>query len=65
MGFFYSNNKGNKVFGYKFTIKFGKGSKAETTCERLSSSILSCLEKFGVKVETPFDNDVNKDKRFL
>ena len=65
MGFFYSNNNGNKVFGYKFTIKFGKGSPAENAAERLAESVLKCLDQFGVTIKTPFDNDVNKDKRIL
>jgi len=65
MGFFYSNNNGNKVFGYKFTIKFGKASPLEDKCETMAMNIVSCLEKLGLRVEKPFDNDPNKDKRLL
>lgn len=65
MGFFYSNNHGNKVFGYKFTIKFGKPSPVEDKCETWAKNVLSCLDKLGVRVETPFDNDPNKDKHIL
>ena len=65
MGFFYSNKNGNKVFGYKLTIKFGKASPVEDKCETWAKYILSGLDKLGVEVQTPFDQDPNKDKRIL
>ena len=65
MGFFYSNNNGNKVFGYKLTIKFGKASSKEDQVEAWANRLLSALGQIGVEVKGPFDNDPNKDKHIL
>jgi len=65
VGFFYSNKNGNKVFGYKFTIKFGKGSPLEDRCESMAYNIVNCLEKLGLSVIKDSDQDPNKDKHIL
>lgn len=65
MGFFYSDKGGNKVFGYKFTIKFGKGSPNEDKYETWAKNLLSCLDALGVEVKGPYDDDPNKDKHIL
>lgn len=65
MGFFYSDKNGNRVFSFKVTFKFGKGSPADEKSEKVANTVLTILEKLGIKVSGPFDNDPNKDKRLL
>lgn len=65
MGFFYKKDGDNKTFGFKVSIKFGKGSSTEDKCHKWAEYILSILEKCGVKVEKDSDNDPNKDKRLF
>lgn len=65
MGFFYSNNNGNKVYGFKLTIKFGPASPKEDKVEAWAQRLLSCLGQLGVEVKGPYDDDPNKDKHII
>lgn len=65
MGIFYSNRNGNKVVGFKLTIKFGPASPKEDQVEAWAQRLLSTLGQLGVEVTGPFDDDPNKDKRIL
>lgn len=66
MGFFYSDKNGNRVFGYKFTIKFGSGNhEKEDAVNSLAGKVVTVLEKLGVTFERDSDNDPNKDRRIL
>lgn len=66
MGFFYSDKNGNRVFGYKFTIKFGKGNhEKEDLTNSFATKVVTVLEKLGVTFEKADDNDPNKEHRIL
>ena len=66
MGFFYSDKNGNRVIGYKFTIKFGSGDhKKEDATNSFAGKVVTVLEKLGVKFESEADNDPYKDNRIL
>lgn len=66
MGFFYSDKHGNRVVGYKFTFKFGKGDHStEDSTNLFATTFVTMLEKLGVSFESDADNDPNKDRRLL
>jgi hypothetical protein len=66
MGFLYSDKNGNRVVGYKFTIKFGSGDHhKEDSVNSFAEKFVTVLEKLGVTFESDADNDPNKDRRIL
>lgn len=66
MGFFYSDKDGNRVVGYKFTIKFGNGNhKTEDAVNTIATNFATLLERFGITFERDSDMDPNKDRRLL